>query len=435
MSVASKKTISMADAVAMVKSNQVVGMAIAAGEPVGLLTELASQKDRVENVTMLTCLPMGSYDIFAKEEMLGHFFNDNWFYSPVDRKVHPWGGVSYVPNNLHRAGEDKLIALNGKINVFWGTATPPDKDGKMSMSLGLVVEKELMKAADLVIFEVNENLPYTYGETEISIDDVDYIVENHRPIVQSPPIEPTEIEKAIGGFIAPFVEDEATLQLGIGGIPNAIAAYLSDRKNLGVHTELLVDGMVDLYNAGVVTNAKKTLHPGKFVATFALGTQKLYDFMDHNEDVVIKRGRYVNDPYVIAQNKKMISVNSAIQVDILGQVCSQSLGTRHFSGTGGQLDTHRGAQMSEGGKGIITLRSTAKRGTVSTIVPTLTPGSEVTVPSQDVDTIITEYGVAELRGRSVKDRMKALIEIAHPDFREWIEEEAHRLGIVPKTNF
>lgn len=435
MTDATKKMISMAEAVAMVKSHEVIGMSIAGGEPSGLLTELATQKDRLEDVTLMTCLPMRAYDIFAKQEMVGHFFNDNWFYSAIDRKVHPWGGVSYSPNNLHRAAEDKMIALDNHINVFWGTATPPNEDGTMSMSLGLVVEKELMQAADLVIFEVNENLPYTYGDTEISVDDVDYLVENHVPLVQSPPIEPSEIEKAIGGFIAPFVEDESTLQLGIGGIPNAIAAYLKDRKNLGVHTELLVDGMVDLYEAGVVTNAKKTLHPGKFVATFALGTQKLYDFMDHNKDVMIKRGRYVNDPYVIAQNKKMVSVNSAIQVDIYGQVCAQSLGTRHFSGTGGQLDTHRGAQLSEGGKGIITLRSTAKRGTISTIVPTLTPGSEVTVPSQDVDTIVTEYGVAELRGRNLKQRMKALVEIAHPDFREWIEEEASRLGIVPKTHF
>ena len=204
---------------------------------------------------------------------------------------------------------------------------------------------------------------------------------------------------------------------------------------MGLHTEMFIDGMVDLYEAGVVNNRKKTLHPGKMVATFAMGTQKLYDFLDRNVSVEILRGRYVNDPYVIARNKNMISVNTAIQVDIMGQVCSQSLGTRHFSGTGGQLDTHRGAQMSEGGRGIIALRSTAKNGTISTIVPTLAPGSGVTVPSQDVDTIVTEYGVAELRGRSVLERLDALVAVAHPDFREWIREESHRLGIVPDKRF
>ena len=204
---------------------------------------------------------------------------------------------------------------------------------------------------------------------------------------------------------------------------------------MGLHTEMFIDGMVDLYEAGVVNNRKKTLHPGKMVATFAMGTQKLYDFLDRNVSVEILRGRYVNDPYVIARNKNMISVNTAIQVDIMGQVCSQSLGTRHFSGTGGQLDTHRGAQMSEGGRGIIALRSTAKNGTISTIVPTLAPGSGVTVPRQDVDTIVTEYGIAELRGRSVRERLDALVAVAHPDFREWIREESHRLGIVPDKRF
>jgi acyl-CoA hydrolase len=208
-----------------------------------------------------------------------------------------------------------------------------------------------------------------------------------------------------------------------------------ERKDLGIHTEMVVDGMVDLINAGVVTNRKKTLHPRKTIGAFALGTKKLYDYLDNNKDVEMYRGHYTNDPYVIAKNNKMISVNTALQVDVMGQVCSQSIGTRQFSGTGGQLDTHRGAQMSQGGRGIIALRSTAKNGSISTIVPTLAPGAGVTVPSQDVDTIITEYGVAELRGRCVKDRLEALIRVAHPNFREWIRDEAHRLGIVPRMQF
>ena len=190
--------------------------------------------------------------------------------------------------------------------------------------------------------------------------------------------------------------------------------------------------MVDLYDAGVITNRRKTLWKGKMVGAFALGTQKLYDFVNNNLGVEFQQGKVTNDPYVIGHNYNMVSVNTALQVDIFGQVCSQTIGYRHFSGTGGQLDTHRGAQLSPGGRGIIALRSTAKDGTISTIVPVLSEGAEVTVPSQDVDTIVTEYGVAELRGRCVKERLEALIKIAHPDFRDWLRDEAARMGIVPR---
>lgn len=426
------KYISLEEAVSKVKSNDTIGVGIAGAEPVGLLTTLSKRAKVLDNLHFWTCLPMRAYDIFTKPEMAGHVFNENWFYSPTDRATHPEGRVSYVPNNLNRAGTDKLFSTKGKLNVFWGTATPPNEEGYLSLSIGLIVQKDLFEAADLKILEINENLPWTYGDTMVHISEVDYVVENHVPVVELPSTPPSEIEQKIGGYIADLIEDGSTIQLGIGGIPNAITAFIMERKDLGIHTEMVVDGMVDLVEAGVVNNSRKTLHPGKIVGAFALGTRKLYDFLDQNKDVEMYRGRYTNDPYVIAKNYKMISVNTALQVDILGQVCSQSIGTRQFSGTGGQLDTHRGAQMSEGGRGIIALRSTAKSGSISTIVPTLAPGAGVTVPSQDVDTIITEYGVAELRGLCVKDRMEALIKIAHPNFREWIRDEAHRLGIVPQ---
>lgn len=429
------KLISIEEAVGKIKSGQTIGVGIAGSEPVGLLTALANRAAEVNDVHFWTCLPMRSYDIFAKPEMAGHFFNENWFYSNTDRAVHPEGRVAYIPNNLHRAATDKLHATKGHLDVFMGTATPPNEDGYLSLSLGLIVQKDLLEAADLSILEINENLPWTYGDTLVHISEVDLLVENHVPLVELPATTASEVEQQIGGFVADLIEDGATLQLGIGGIPNAITAFIMERKDLGIHTEMIVDGMVDLIHAGVVTNARKTLHPGKTVGAFALGSRKLYDFLDHNRDVEMYRGRYVNDPYVIAKNDRMISVNTALQVDILGQVCSQSIGTRQFSGTGGQLDTHRGAQMSVGGRGIIALRSTAKNGSISTIVPTLAPGAGVTVPSQDVDTIITEFGVAELRGLCVKDRLEALSQIAHPNFREWIIEEAHRLGIVPKCQF
>jgi len=430
-----EKFISLDDAVSMVKSNQTIGVGIAGSEPVGLMQAMNKRAEGLDNVHFWTCLPMRPYDIFTKAEMAGHVFNENWFYSYTDRKVHPEGRVSYIPNNLHRAATDKLVSTNGHLDIFWGTATPPNEDGYMSLSIGLIVQRDLLEAADLKILEINENLPWTYGDTLVHVSEVDYLVENHTPLVELPSTPPSEIEQKIGGYIAELIDDGSTIQLGIGGIPNAITAFIMARKDLGIHTEMIVDGMVDLIEAGVVTNSQKTLHPGKTIGAFALGSKKLYKFLHHNKDVEMYRGHYTNDPYVIAKNNKMISVNTALQVDLLGQVCSQSIGTRQFSGTGGQLDTHRGAQMSPGGRGIIALRSTAKNGSISTIVPTLAPGAGVTVPSQDVDTIITEYGVAELRGRCVKDRMAALVRIAHPNFREWIQEEAHRLGIVPNSQF
>jgi acyl-CoA hydrolase len=302
----------------------------------------------------------------------------------------------------------------------------------MSLGLSLVIEKPLIAAADLVVLEVNPNIPWTLGDTQIHISEVSHVVESEIPPFELPNTPADEIERTIGGYIAELIEDGATIQLGIGGIPNAITALLTDRRDLGVHTEMFTTGMIDLYEAGVITNRRKTLWPGKMVGAFALGEKKLYDFVDRNLAVEFQQGNVTNDPYVIGKNYKMVSVNTALQVDVLGQVCSQSIGPRHFSGTGGQLDTHRGAQRSEGGRGIIALRSTAKGGAISTIVPTLALGAEVTVPSQDTDTIVTEYGIAELRGRSVKDRLRALTAVTHPNFRTWLVDESERLGIVPR---
>ncbi len=422
-----ERRLSIRDAVGMLQSGQRVAAAMCASEPVGLLSELEHHAERLEDVHVFMCLPMRQYGFYTRREMAGHFFLENWFYGVPDRQAHPLGLVSYIPNNLHRAGSDRIHA--GGIDVFWGTATPPNDRGIMSLSTSLVFERQLLDAADLVILEINSNLPWTLGDTQISLRDVDYLVEHDAPLVTLPAMEPAEVEATIGQYIADLIEDGSTIQLGIGGIPNAIAQSLYDKRDLGIHTEMFTDGMVDLFEAGVVTGRKKTLWPNKLVGAFALGTQKLYDFIHNNVAVEFQQGKVTNDPYVMGKNAKMVSINTALQVDVLGQVCSQSIGSRHFSGTGGQLDTHRGAQMSPGGRGIIALRSTAKNDTISTIVPQLTPGAEVTVPSQDVDTVVTEYGVAELRGRCLKDRVAALIGIAHPDFRPWLREEVRRLGI------
>lgn len=426
-----QKLISIPEAVSKLQSHQTLGVAMAASEPPGLLAELGRHRDHLEDIRVWVCLPLGSYDFVLDPGMDGHFFVENWFYGAADRAVHSQGRESYIPNNLHEAATKKLYAAKERVNVFFGTATPPDSRGYMSLSLGLVLEKQLIRAADIVILEINENLPWTLGDTQIHISEVDYVVENHVPVAELPIVPPTAAEEKIGGYIASLIEDGSTLQLGIGGIPNAITAFMMERKDLGIHTEMFTDGMVDLYNAGVITNRRKTLWNGKMVGAFALGTKKLYDFVHNNLGVEFQQGAVTNDPYVIGKNYRMISINTALQVDVLGQVCSQSIGSRHFSGTGGQLDTHRGAQLSENGRGIIALRSTAKNGEISTITPLLSTGAEVTIPSQDVDTIVTEYGIADLKGLCLRDRAKALINIAHPDFRAQLQEEVERLGIAP----
>jgi acyl-CoA hydrolase/ABC-type branched-subunit amino acid transport system substrate-binding protein len=430
-----QKLLSIPEAVSLVQSQQTIAVAMAASEPPGLLSELGRHRERLEDVTVWVCLPLRLYDFVLKPEMAGHFFVENWFYGAPDREVHPQGRTSYIPNNLHAAAMAKLHAAGHHLDTFWGSATPPDRRGYMSLSTSLVIEKPLMQAADMVVLEINENLPWTLGDTQVHISEVDHVVENHVPVFELPAAPPAEWERSIGGYIAELIEDGSTLQLGIGGIPNAITAFLLERRDLGIHTEMFVDGMIDLYEAGVITGRRKTLWKGKMVGTFALGTKKLYDFLDRNLGVEMQQGHVTNDPYIIGQNYRMVSVNTALQVDLSGQVCSQSIGPRHYSGTGGQLDTHRGAQRSPGGRGIIALRSTARGGSVSTITPMLAEGAEVTVPSQEVDTVVTEFGVAELKGKSIRDRTEALIRIAHPDFRAWIRDEAERLKIVPRLQF
>ena len=421
-----EKLITIPEAVSKVESNMKVATAMAGSEPQGLLTELGKHKDEVENVNIVTCLMMGDYE-FLKPEMKGHFLNETWFYGPGDRANHKHGNVTYIPNNLHEAGTMKIE--NDNINIFWGTATSMDKNGFFSLSLGLTYEKQMIENIDMVVLEINENLPWTLGDNQVHISDVDFVVENNAPLIELPYIEPGEVEDKIGQNVADLIEDGSTLQLGIGGIPNAITNHLTDKKDLGIHTEMFTDGMVDLFRQGVITNKKKTLWKGKMVGTFALGTQKLYDFIDKNLAVEFQQGKVTNDPYILGQNYKMVSVNTALQVDVTGQVCSEAIGNKHYSGTGGQVDTHRGAQRSEGGKGIIALRSTAKGGEISTILAQLPPGSKITLGRNDIDYVVTEYGVAHLKGKSIRDRVEAMISIAHPDFRDQIRENAKELKI------
>ncbi len=429
------KLITIEDALNKIKTDDNLVSALGAAEPMGILSRLHEIRDKVKNVNISTCLPVGDYEYFVNPENKESFLMEGWFYSPAIRKAHKNGNVSFIPNHLHLSATKRIY--HRKPNIFLGTGSPMDKHGYISLSLSATYEREMIENADIVILEVNPNMPRTFGDTIIHVNDIDYIVEADYQVSQLGVVEPSEKDKVIGKYIAELVEDGSTIQLGIGGIPNAVAAELMNKKDLGIHTEMLTDGMVDLYEAGVITGKYKTLMPGKMVATFALGTKKLYDFIDDNPAVNIMRGSWVNDPYVIGQNHKMVSINTTLEIDLTGQCSSESIGHTQFSGTGGQADTAIGAQISKGGKSIIALYSTAnvrvpgsdERKTISKIVTRLAQGAAVSLSRNDVDFVVTEYGVASLRGTSIRERVKSLIDIAHPDFRDKLREEAKELMI------
>jgi acyl-CoA hydrolase len=427
-----QKTISIEEAVRMVKSHDDVIVGQCASEPQGLMGKLHLIKDQVEDVKVFSVLTLNPYPFYMTAEMKGHFELCSWFHAPGSRAALAAGAgtVTYVPNMLHRAGLDRMHAK--KPNVFFGTCTPMDSKGFVSLSLGVTYEKDVLENADLVILEINERLPRTFGDTHVHVSDVHYFVENTQEVPSLPAPNPGPTDLAIGNYIAELVPDEATIQLGIGGIPNAAALALKSKKNLGVHTEMLVDSMMELYEAGVVTNKKKTFMKDKFLCTFAMGSRKLYDWLDDNMAVEFRRGSWVNDPFVLRQNSKMVSINTCLMIDFTGQVASEGIGTQQYSGTGGQADTAIGAREGYDGKGksIIACASTAKKGTVSTICPTLPEGTPVTLHRADVDHVVTEHGIAYLRGRTVRERTRALIAIADPKFREELTAKARTIGYL-----
>ena len=427
-----QKMLSIEEAVQLIKSGDDVIVAQCASEPQGMMSKLHLVKDKVRDVKVFSVLTLKPYDFYMKPEMKGHFELCSWFHAPGSREALKanTGTVTYVPNMLHRAGLDRIHVK--KPNVFLGTCTPMDSKGFVSLSLGVTYEKDVLEQADLVILEINENLPRTFGDTPVHISDVHHFVEYHQEVPSLPAPKPDPTDLAIGNYIAELVPDEATIQLGIGGIPNAAALALKGKKNLGVHTEMMVDAMMELYEMGVVTNKKKALYKDKFICTFAMGSRKLYDWMHDNMAVEVKRGSWVTDPFTIRQNSRMVSINTCLMVDFTGQVCSESIGTQQYSGTGGQADTTIGARegFDKQGKAIIACASTAKKGTVSTIVPVLPLGSAVTLHRSDTDHVVTEHGIAYLRGRTIRERTKALIAIADPRFREELTAEAKKIGYL-----
>lgn len=431
-----RKLISLDQALDMIKDGDQIITGLGGGEARYFLRNLHKVAGKVKDVTVTTCLPVENYEFFMNPQYSDSFYTESWFLNSGQRKMNSQGAVSFVPNHLHLAIRKRLHYR--KCSIFFGTATPPDKHGYMSLSLSVTYEPECLENADLVIIEVNDQLPRTFGDTIFHVSQADYFVEHSEapPVVPNP--ESTEEDKIIGKYIADLVEDGATIQLGIGGIPNAVGKELFSKKDLGVHTEMFVDGMIDLIEAGAINNRKKTLIPNKIVSTFALGGAHLYNYLDDNPGVEFRRGSWTNDPYVIGKNYKMTSINTTMEIDLTGQCASEAIGPRQYTGTGGQNDTATGAQKSLGGKSIIALHSTTQvkdpvtgqRNTISKITPMLPHGSIVSLSRNDVDYVVTEYGAVCLRGTSIRDRVKLLISIAHPDFRPWLQDEAKRLKLI-----
>jgi len=426
------RKITVDEALALVKDGAEIVTGLGAAEAQGFMNKVHTLAGRVRDITITNCLPMSSGE-FLQKSYVDTFNINGWFYCPPIRAAHPNGNVSFIPNHLHLAGKKRLAHVPHP-TIYVGAATLPDKHGYMSLSVSNTYERRMIEHADIVILEANPNYPRTFGDLEVHTSDVDYIVEVDYDVPVLPDLVSSERDEIIGKYIAEYINDGDCIQFGIGGIPNAVANALMSKKDLGVHTEMLTSGLVRLAKAGVVTGRRKNLHRGKMVATFALGTKEVYDFIDDNPSMLILDGNYVNDPAVIGQNDNQVSVNTTLEIDLTGQCCSESIGHRQFSGTGGQADTAIGAQRARNGRSFIALYSTAnvkgadgERVRVSKIVPILKPGAVVSLSRNDVDFVVTEFGVAALRGTSVRERVQMLIGIAHPDYRDELTAAAKEL--------
>lgn len=414
---------SLEGALFMVQSGDTIAASIYGCEPRDFIRNLHTIADRVTGVTLWTMLMMGDYPVMSDESLKGKIDIITFFYNADCRRGHEKGRYEMVPLNLHSVGEVTVAAK--KPNIFVATVSPMDEWGNVYLSFDLEGSLEWLEAADKVIFEVNKKVPRVFGETAIPIEKADYIYETEYELPYAPEAPSSEIEKKIAEHVVSLIHDGDCIQLGIGGMPNAVGEALMDKKDLGIHTEMITSSMGKLLRAGVVTNERKTLHRGKTIGAFAWGDQNLYDYMAENPLVELRRVAYVNDPFNIAKNENMVSVNAAIQVDLTGQICSESMGWRQFSGTGGASDFAYGAFHSKGGRGIIALTSTAKNGTISKISPCLPEGAVVSISRNLVDYVVTEYGIAKLRNKSIRQRVEELISIAHPDFREELRREAN----------
>ena len=428
-------------AVKVVESGAWVDYGWCTNHPVALDRALAARKDELHDVKVRGGVTMWMPEIAKADDAGEHFTWHSWHCSGIDRRVITKGMGFFSP--MRYSELPRFYRENISVDVAMIQVTPMDSHGNFSYALAASHLADMLEKAKVVIVEVNKNMPWVYGLTgcEINIQDVDMVVEGDNPAVAQlgGGGEPTEVDRAVANLVVPEIPNGACLQLGIGGMPNTIGAMIaqSDLKDLGVHTEMYVDGFVDIAAAGKITGRNKSLDKGRQVYAFAAGTQKLYDYVDRNPEVMAAPVDYTNDVRVIAQLDNFISINNAVDLDLFGQVNAESAGLKHISGTGGQLDFVMGAYLSKGGKSFICLSSTVtgKDGTMkSRIVPTLTPGSICTDPRSCVHYIVTEYGMVNLKGLSTWERAEALISIAHPDFREQLIQDAEKMGIWRRSN-
>lgn len=414
------KIVSAEEAVGHVKSGDKIVFTHACGEAQCLTQELVHQAERLEDVEIMHMVAMSTAP-YCQPGMEKHFRHNALFVGGSTRKAVEEGRADYTPCFFHEA--PKLFREGVlPVDVAFLQVSEPDENGNCSFGVSVDYTQPAAETAKMRIAQINKNMPYTYGNG-IHLKDIDYIVLKDEPLIELQPPKIGETEKKIGGYVASLIHDGDTLQLGIGAIPDAVLTFLGDKKDLGIHSEMFSDGVVDLAEKGIITNKKKTIDQGKFLSCFLMGTKKLYDFVDHNPNVEMKPVDYTNDPFVVAQIDNIISINSAMQVDLMGQVNAEMIGPRQFSGVGGQVDFVRGASRARGGKAIIAMPSTTGKGKISKIVAYLDKGSAVTTSRNDVDYIITEYGIAALKGKTLRQRAAALIAIAHPDFRAELTKE------------
>ena len=423
-----KKIVSAEAAVSDIKSGDRVYISGNAATPYVLMKALASRKNELRDIELVHVLLVGE-DPLSSREMFGHFRHNSLFVGPADRQAINEGRADYMPIFLHQI-PDLFYSEQMLLDVALIHTSPPDEHGFMSLGVEVLASKAALEKAKVVVVQVNEKMPRILGDSFVHVSKVDKVVEISEDLPQLEKKPFTEVERKIGHSIASLIEKGSTLQLGIGGIPDAVLSALKGDMELGIHTEMVSDGVMDAIESGIITGAKKTFHPNKVILTFMLGSKSLYEYADNNPIFEAHPTDYTNHPFNVSQNDKMVAINSAIEVDLTGQVCSDSIGTYIYSGFGGQVDFIRGAAHSKGGKPIIALPSTAKHGEVSRIVPYLKQGAGVVTTRADVKYIVTEYGVANLHGKNLQERTKELINVAHPNFRDDLIKEAKNRNLL-----
>ncbi|MDD5017803.1 MAG: acetyl-CoA hydrolase/transferase C-terminal domain-containing protein [Eubacteriales bacterium] len=416
-----KRCVDAGTALKNIKSNSRIVFGHCIGEPMALVNTLVANKDWFSDIEIVHMVAMGKGE-YTKPEMTGHFRHNSVFVGTCTRDAVKDGRADFTPCFFSEL--PALFRSDGfKIDVAMVQVAPPDEFGYVNLGVSVDYTVAAIEQADMVIAQVNENMPRTFGDAFVHVSEIDWFVEITEPLVELRPAVISDVEKKIGEYCASLIEDGSTLQLGIGSIPDAILLFLKNKKDLGIHSEMLSDGVVGLIEEGIVNNSQKTMHKGKSVVSFLMGTKRLYDFVDCNPSIEMHPVDYVNNPTVIMRNYRMVSINSCVQVDLMGQVASESVGLKQISAVGGQVDFVRGANMARDGKSIIAIPATVDNGRFSKIVPFLDKGAAVTTSRNDVNYIVTEYGIAHLRGKTLRERSRLLINIAHPDFRPMLIEE------------